>query len=97
MKAALHDGNGMGGCREHDYLLLSLGTPAMTWLCAGMELHAGPGAKYCVVGVTGLAPYGANKGVYAAPLQVGSCLGGRPRTIVGGLVWVQGADWRKGP
>jgi hypothetical protein len=89
-------GHGMGGGREHDYLVLSLEPPRMTWLCEGMELKAEPSGRYCVVGVTRLAPYGATRQVYTAPLQVGSYAGGSPRTIVGGLVWVEAADWRTG-
>lgn len=88
-------GHVMGGGREQDYVVVTVSPPRMTWLCKGDGISMGEGGRYCVVGLTDLAPYGAKREVYVAPLQVGSTAGGPPRTIVGGLVWVRGADWRK--
>ncbi|MBV9851152.1 MAG: PD40 domain-containing protein [Armatimonadetes bacterium] len=88
----------------HDvlYSRLDIKAKRLTLLAEGQFLALSPdGARFCVAPHREIVPYarrrdGTARGVWAAPLRVGQADGGRPRTITPRLVWVTGADWRRG-
>ena len=54
------------------------------------------GKRFVVAPGRDLADYSHAKEVWTAPFQIGRSSTGMVKTIVGGLVWVTGADWRGG-
>lgn len=88
-----HAGETTGGPAQV-FFFVDLSNGSFTQLVRGKNLARGPrGTEFVTGSARGLAERGANNFVWVSSLSLAS-LNGAKKSIVSGLVWVDGFDWR---